>query len=128
MNVERCQRGARYCCLKTVLNRHVTKHFVINIRCQQRPYRRHLLATAALKHTSHTTFDKTPVSPADEAGGSTRFYWHIDAALYDSPSAAGSPQTCRYVDDTGGALPVPLGTTAFAFSVKTMFEFLLRGP
>jgi len=32
------------------------------------------LERAALKHPSHTAFHKTPVSPADEAVGITRFY------------------------------------------------------
>jgi alpha-ketoglutarate-dependent taurine dioxygenase len=95
------------------------------------------LETAALKHPSHTTFHKTPVSPADEEAGITRFYrWHIDAALYElSPPRVttlyaiqvpqGAPQTCRYDDGTGDTLPVPLGTTAFV-SGKTMFDILPR--
>lgn len=95
------------------------------------------LETAALKHPSHTTFHKTPVSAADEAAGITRFYrWHIDAALYDlSPPRVttlyaitvpqGLGQTCRYDDGTGDTLPVPLGTTAFV-SGKTMFDILPR--
>ncbi|KAH9983762.1 taurine catabolism dioxygenase [Russula vinacea] len=95
------------------------------------------LETAALKHPSHTTFHKTPVSAADEAAGITRFYrWHIDAALYDlSPPRVttlyaitvpeGTGQTCRYDDGTGDTLPVPLGTTAFV-SGKTMFDILPR--
>jgi hypothetical protein len=42
------------------------------------------LERAALKHPSHTTFHKTPVSAADEEAGIRRFYrWHIDAALYE---------------------------------------------
>ncbi|KAJ7129256.1 hypothetical protein C8R44DRAFT_829847 [Mycena epipterygia] len=93
------------------------------------------LAEAMLKHPSHTTFHKSRVSPEDEAQGITRFYrWHIDAALYDlSPPRvttlyaitvpAGNEQTCRYDDNTGDELPVPLGTTAFV-SGKTMFEIL----
>jgi hypothetical protein len=95
------------------------------------------LESAALKHPSHTTFHKTPVSPQDEAKGVTRFYrWHIDAALYDlSPPKVttlygiqipqGPKQTCRYDDGTGDTLPVPLGTTAFV-SGKTMFDILPR--
>jgi xanthine dioxygenase len=95
------------------------------------------LERAALKHPSHTTFHKTPVSPADEAAGITRFYrWHIDAALYElSPPRVttlysvqvpqGPQQTCRYDDGTGDELPVPLGTTAFV-SGKTMFDILPR--
>ncbi|KAH7886292.1 Clavaminate synthase-like protein [Phlebopus sp. FC_14] len=93
------------------------------------------LATAALKHPSHTTFHKTRVSEEDEAKGYTRFYrWHIDAALYDyNPPRVttlygikvpkGDHQTVRYDDGTGDELPVPLGTTAFV-SGKTMFELL----
>jgi hypothetical protein len=95
------------------------------------------LESAALKHPSHTTFHKTPVSPQDEAKGVTRFYrWHIDAALYDlSPPRVttlygvqvpqGPKQICRYDDGTGDTLPVPLGTTAFV-SGKTMFDILPR--
>ncbi|KAF8492806.1 Clavaminate synthase-like protein [Russula emetica] len=95
------------------------------------------LESAALKHPSHTTFHKTPVSPEDEAKGVTRFYrWHIDAALYNlSPPRVttlygiqvpqGSKQICRYDDGTGDTLPVPLGTTAFV-SGKTMFDILPR--
>ncbi|KAF8435656.1 Clavaminate synthase-like protein [Boletus edulis BED1] len=95
------------------------------------------LATAALKHPSHTTFHKTRVSEEDEAKGYTRFYrWHIDAALYDyNPPRVttlygitvpkGDRQTVRYDDGTGDELPVPLGTTAFV-SGKTMFELLPR--
>ena len=93
------------------------------------------LATAALKHPSHTTFHRTRISEEDEAKGYTRFYrWHIDAALYDyNPPRVttlygitvpkGDRQTVRYDDDTGDELPVPLGTTAFV-SGKTMFEIL----
>ncbi|KAN0100153.1 hypothetical protein V8E55_000137 [Tylopilus felleus] len=93
------------------------------------------LATAALKHPSHTTFHKTRISEEDEAKGYTRFYrWHIDAALYDyNPPRVttlysitvpkGGRQTVRYDDGTGVELPVPLGTTAFV-SGKTMFEIL----
>ena len=92
----------------------------------------------ALKHPSNTTFHKTPVSPADEAAGITRFYrWHIDAALYElnPPKVTalyailvpqGPQQTCRYDDGTGDELRVPLGTTAFV-SGKTMFDILPRG-
>ena len=93
------------------------------------------LATAALKHPSHTTFHKTRVSEEDEAKGYTRFYrWHIDAALYDyNPPRVttlygvtvpkGNRQTVRYDDGTGDELSVPLGTTAFV-SGKTMFQIL----
>jgi hypothetical protein len=37
------------------------------------------IETAVLKHPSHPTFHKKPVSSADEAAGITRFYrWHMD--------------------------------------------------
>ncbi|KDQ62933.1 hypothetical protein JAAARDRAFT_28900 [Jaapia argillacea MUCL 33604] len=93
------------------------------------------LATANLKHPSHTTFHKTQVSQIDEDAGITRYYrWHIDAALYDlSPPKVttlygihvphGKRQTIRYDDGTGDELEVPLGTTAFV-SGKTMFDLL----
>jgi len=95
------------------------------------------LETAVLKHPSHTTFHKDPVSPADDAAGITRFYrWHMDAALYDlSPPKVttlyaihvpqGLKQICRYDDGTGDTLLVPLGATAFV-SGKTMFDILPR--
>jgi hypothetical protein len=95
------------------------------------------IVTAVLKHASHTTFHKNPVSSADEAAGITRFCrWHMDAALYDlfPPKVTtlygiqvprGPKQICRYDDGTGDTLPVPLGTTAFV-SGKTMFDILPR--
>jgi hypothetical protein len=95
------------------------------------------METTVLKHPSHTTFHKNPVSSADDAAGITRFYrWHMDAALYDlSPPNVttlygirvpqGPKQICRYDDGTGDTLPVPLGTTAFV-SGKTMFDILPR--
>jgi hypothetical protein len=95
------------------------------------------IETAVLKHPSHTTVHKNPVSSADEAAAITRFYrWHTDAALYDlSPPKVttlyvlqvpqGGKQICRYDDGTGDTLPVPLGTTAFV-SGKTMFDILPR--
>lgn len=97
------------------------------------------LARAVLKHPNHTTFHKTPLSARVDAYGAdmTRFYrWHIDAALYDlaPPKVtslyahtvpAGRAQTCVYDDESGDALRVPLGTTAFV-SGKTMFEILPR--
>jgi hypothetical protein len=82
------------------------------------------IETAVLKHASHTTFHKNPVSSADEAAGFTRFYrWHMDAALYDlSPPkvttlygirvSRGPKQICHYDDGTGDALPILLGMTA----------------
>ncbi|EGN93774.1 hypothetical protein SERLA73DRAFT_189540 [Serpula lacrymans var. lacrymans S7.3] len=96
------------------------------------------LASAALKHPSHTFFHKTHVSEEDSAAGITRFYrWHIDAALYElrPPRVTtlygitvpnGASQTVRYDDGTGDELSVPLGTTAFV-SGHTMFEILPPG-
>lgn len=93
------------------------------------------LASAALKHPSHTTFHKTRLSEEEEEKGYTRFYrWHIDAALYEyNPPRVttlysvtvpeGPMQTVRYDDGTGDELPVPLGTTAFV-SGKTMFDMM----
>ena len=93
------------------------------------------IESVTLRPTSHTTFHKTAVSPADEAAGVTRFYrWHMDAALYelDPPRVTtlyaihvpqAPPQTCRYDDGTGDVLPVPLGATAF-ISGKIMFDIL----
>lgn len=92
------------------------------------------LTEARLKHPSHITFHKTRVPPEDEFKV-TRFYrWHIDAALYDlnPPKVTtlyglkvpkGEPQVCRYDDESGDELPVPLGTTAFV-SGRTMFDIL----
>jgi hypothetical protein len=96
------------------------------------------LERAALKHPSHTTFHKTPVSPFDEAAGITHFERrHINAALYElnPPKVAAlyvilvpqSPrQTCRYDDGTGDELPVPLGTTAFVLG-KELQSVAVRG-
>ncbi|KAF8500765.1 Clavaminate synthase-like protein [Russula emetica] len=90
--------------------------------------------TAVLKHPSHTTFHKNPISSADEAAGITRFFrWYMDAAFYDlSPPRVTTlygiqvpKQICRYDDGRGNTLLVPLGTTAFV-SGKTMFDILPR--
>ena len=93
------------------------------------------LAEAQLEHPSHIGFHKTRVSPEDTEKGYTRFYrWHMDAALYNlnAPRVTtlhaitvphGEPQICRYDDDSGDELPVPLGTTAFVDG-KTMFDIL----
>ncbi|KAJ7725567.1 Clavaminate synthase-like protein [Mycena metata] len=92
---------------------------------------------AKLVHRSHKTFHKTIVSPEDEAAGATRFYrWDIAAALYEIPPSrvmtlyavripvpAGPQQVCRYDDDTGVELPVPLASTVFV-SGKRMFALL----
>lgn len=93
------------------------------------------MAEVKLKHPSHETFHKTRVSQEDANKGITRFNrWHIDAALYDflPPKVTtlyavhvpiGPKQVCRYDDDTGDELEVPLATTAFV-SGKTMFDLL----
>ena len=90
------------------------------------------LATATLKHPSHTTYHKTRVSEEDEARGYTRFFrWHIDSDLYPSRMTTlygitvpkGDRQTVRYDDGTGDELSVPLAPTAFV-SGKTMFDIL----
>ena len=90
------------------------------------------ITTSALRPPrSHATIHKTPVTPADEAAGATRFYrWHIDPALYDlapprvmtlyTVRVSGGPQqTCRHDKDMGDELPVPFSTTAFV-SGKTI--------
>ncbi len=78
-----------------------------------------------LRHPSHRTFHRVPLSAAQEAEGLTRFYrWHIDAALYKlhPPKVTtllalevpeNRPQTVVYDDGSGDTLPVSLGTTAF---------------
>jgi alpha-ketoglutarate-dependent taurine dioxygenase len=83
------------------------------------------LAEVELRHPSHRSFHRAPLTPAQEAAGLTRFYrWHIDAALYKlhPPKVttllalqvpANRPQTVVYDDGSGDTLPVPLGTTAF---------------
>ncbi|KAG0143738.1 hypothetical protein CROQUDRAFT_660812 [Cronartium quercuum f. sp. fusiforme G11] len=88
-----------------------------------------------LKHPHHKTFHKTVISEEDDRNGFTRFYrWHIDAALYalDPPKVTtlqalrvpqGKKQICRYDDETGDELSVPLGTTVFVSGQK-MFELL----
>ncbi|KAF8551787.1 Clavaminate synthase-like protein [Imleria badia] len=90
------------------------------------------LATATLKHPSHTTYHKTRVSEEDEAKGYTRFFrWHIDSDLYPSRITTlygitvpkGDRQTVRYDDGTEDELLVPLAPTAFV-SGKTMFDIL----
>lgn len=87
-----------------------------------------------LKHPHHRTFHATKIPDQDDLNF-TRFYrWHIDAALYDlAPPVvttllavkvpSGRRQTCRYDDNTGDELDVPLGTTAFA-SGETMYDIL----
>jgi xanthine dioxygenase len=83
-----------------------------------------------LTHPSHRSFHLTPLTPAEEAHGFTRFYrWHMDAALYElhPPKVTtllalavpqGPDQTVRYDDGTGDELTVPLGTTVFVSGQK----------
>jgi xanthine dioxygenase len=78
-----------------------------------------------LRHPSHRTFHRHPLSEAQEANDFTRFYrWHIDAALYKlhPPKVTtllalevpkNRTQTVAYDDGSGDTLQVPLGTTAF---------------
>jgi xanthine dioxygenase len=78
-----------------------------------------------LRHPSHRTFHRHPLTDAQEARGLTRFYrWHIDAALYEllPPKVttllalevpAPRTETVVYDDDSGDTLEVSLGTTAF---------------
>jgi alpha-ketoglutarate-dependent taurine dioxygenase len=80
---------------------------------------------ALLRHPSHQSFHRQPLSEAQEAADYTRFYrWHVDAALYKlhPPKVttllalevpANRPQTVLYDDGSGDTLSVPLGTTAF---------------
>ncbi len=88
-----------------------------------------------LRHPSHRSFHKVPLTDEQEARGLTRFYrWHMDAALYDlhPPRVttllainvpADRPQTVVYDDGSGDELSVSLGTTAFV-SGETAFARL----
>ncbi|KAJ5364089.1 uncharacterized protein N7496_009802 [Penicillium cataractarum] len=92
------------------------------------------LTNLQLRHPHHKAFHKHPI-PEDEDEGFTHFYrWHIDSAMYDlDPPLAtsllavqvpkGRRQICRYDDESGTKLDVPLGTTAF-FSGYRLFELL----
>jgi alpha-ketoglutarate-dependent taurine dioxygenase len=83
------------------------------------------LAEVELRHPSHRSFHRVPLTAAEEAGGWTRFYrWHIDAALYKlhPPKITtllalavpeNRPQTVAYDDGSGDTLSVSLATTAF---------------
>lgn len=87
-----------------------------------------------LRHPHHKTFHATSIPNEDDLDF-TRFYrWHIDAALYGlAPPIVttllavkvpgGRRQICRYDDDTGDELDVPLGTTAFVSGFE-MFDQL----
>jgi alpha-ketoglutarate-dependent taurine dioxygenase len=92
------------------------------------------LAEVQLRHPSHRTFHRVPLSDAQEADGLTRFYrWHIDAALYKlhPPKVTtllalevpeNRPQTVVYDDGSGDTLPAPLGTTAFVSGYQAFAE------
>jgi xanthine dioxygenase len=83
------------------------------------------LDEVVLRHPSHRTFHRHPLTEAQEARDFTRFYrWHIDAALYkrhppkvttllalEVPESR--DQTVVYDDGSGDTLSVPLATTAF---------------
>ncbi len=83
------------------------------------------VAEAQLRHPSHRTFHREPLSEAQEKADFTRFYrWHLDAALYKlhPPKVTtllalevpeNRQQTVLYDDGSGDTLSVPLGTTAF---------------
>jgi alpha-ketoglutarate-dependent taurine dioxygenase len=85
---------------------------------------------AMLRHPSHQTFHRQPLTEAQEAADFTRFYrWHLDAALYKlhPPKVTtllalevpeNRPQTVLYDDGTGDTLSVPLGTTAFVSGAR----------
>jgi alpha-ketoglutarate-dependent taurine dioxygenase len=93
------------------------------------------LGQVELRHPSHRSFHRSPLTDEQEAQGLTRFYrWHIDAALYELhppkvttllalkvPEAR--RQTVVYDDGTGDTLDVALGTTAFVSGEKA-FELL----
>jgi alpha-ketoglutarate-dependent taurine dioxygenase len=90
---------------------------------------------AHLRHPSHRSFHRVPLTDEQEAGGLTRFYrWHMDAALYDlhppkvtTLLALTVPEprheTVVYDDGSGDSLDVPLGTTAFVSGSKA-FDLL----
>lgn len=83
------------------------------------------VAAATLKHPSHQTFHRHPLSEAQEGEDFTRFYrWHIDAALYklQPPKVTtllalevpeSRQQTVLYDDGSGDTLSVPLAATVF---------------
>jgi alpha-ketoglutarate-dependent taurine dioxygenase len=83
------------------------------------------LAEVELRHPTHRSFHRLPLTAAEEAQGFTRFYrWHIDAAFYQlqPPKVTtllalhvpeNRAQTVLYDDGTGDTLPVALGATAF---------------
>jgi alpha-ketoglutarate-dependent taurine dioxygenase len=90
---------------------------------------------AHLRHPSHRSFHREPLSDEQEARGLTRFYrWHMDAALYDlhppkvtTLLALTVPEprheTVVYDDGSGDTLDVSLGTTAFVSGGKA-FDLL----
>jgi alpha-ketoglutarate-dependent taurine dioxygenase len=92
------------------------------------------LEDIALRHPSHRTFHRSPLSLEEESEDFTRFYrWHIDAALYKlhPPKVTtllalevpvSRQQTVRYDDGSGDTLSVPLGTTAFVSGYRAFRE------
>jgi len=93
------------------------------------------IAEVELRHPSHRSFHRDPLSDEQEARGLTRFYrWHIDAALYEHhpPKVttllalevpAPRIETVTYDDGSGDTLEVSLGTTAFVSGYRA-FEAL----
>lgn len=92
------------------------------------------LSNIHLKHPHHKTFHKRPVSPEHDKDYTHFYRWHIDSAMYDlDPPLVtsllavkvpkGRRQICRYDDESGAYLDVPLGTTAF-FSGYRLYEML----
>ncbi|WP_437535784.1 TauD/TfdA family dioxygenase [Sorangium sp. So ce726] len=88
-----------------------------------------------LRHPSHRSFHREPLTEAQEARGLTRFYrWHIDAALYElhpprvtTLLALEVPEPRRetvvYDDGSGDTLEVQVGATAFVSGAKA-FDLL----
>lgn len=92
------------------------------------------LDEVVLRHPSHRTFHRDPLTEAQEASDFTRFYrWHIDAALYKlhPPKVTtllalevpeNRVQTVVYDDGSGDTLSVSLGTTAFVSGYRAFRE------
>ena len=87
-----------------------------------------------LRHPHHNTFHKYPIAPQDDLKYTHFYRWHIDSAMYslDPPLVTslfaskvpkGRRQICRYDDETGEELEVPLGTTAFISGYR-MYDML----
>ncbi len=87
-----------------------------------------------LRHPSHRTFHRDPLTEAQEASDVTRFYrWHIDAALFKlhPPKVTtllalevpkNRDQTVVYDDGSGDTLSVSLGATAFISGYRAFRE------